>query len=70
MSQAAVENKLLSGALMAIQAKQQERDECVLQRRKHTLREEDPLRRPPGQPGQEHKAFGRAKGRLTHGPLV
>jgi hypothetical protein len=50
---AVVDNKLLSGALLAIQAKQRERDEDRSKQRKMTLREEDNLLKDRGEAGLE-----------------
>lgn len=56
VSQAAiVENKALSGALLAIQVKQRERDLHSLEHRKLTLREKDHLRKAMRQAGQEDR---------------
>lgn len=67
---AVVENKLLSGALLAIRAKQQERDARALRRRKLTLREQDLLRKSLGQPGQEHRRAPAKENAVDKDPLL
>jgi hypothetical protein len=52
---AVVENKALAGALLAIQAKQREREELVLSKRKRSLREEDLSKRARGEAGQPNR---------------
>jgi hypothetical protein len=52
---AVVENKALAGALLAIQAKQREREELVLSKRKRSLRDEDILKKACGGEGQPNR---------------
>jgi hypothetical protein len=62
VSQAAVvDNKALAGALLDIQAKQRERDQSLLNRRKLTLRDEDHLRKKLGEGGLEHRRAKRTR---------
>lgn len=77
VSQAAVvENKVLAGALLAIQAKQRQRDLQLLQERRLTLREEDHLRKAMGDQGQQHRrqkparAVATPKPQLVEDPLL
>jgi hypothetical protein len=71
VSQAAVvEHKALSGALLAIQAKQLERDARLLDRRKLTLREEDLFRKSLGESGQEHRRSRGPKKAVPAHPLL
>jgi hypothetical protein len=71
VSQAAVvENKLLSGALLAIQTKQRERDARALEDRKLTLREEDLFRKSLGKAGLEHRRSREPEKAVPPHPLL